>query len=115
MVPVRPEELRTLYEGSMTEEQIAKLAAWKLTGELSCINCLFLYAHVDKWNSANCALKRLPDNPNYDALKTGRCEYYLESESTVLYLDDFGNVVNHTEFTSDELQKIKAAYRESHD
>lgn len=99
----------------MTEEQIAKLAVWKLTGETSCMNCLFLYTYVSKWNSANCALKQLPNNPDYNTLKTGRCGYYLESESAPLRLDDSGNVANPTDFTIDELRKIRAIYGSPHD
>lgn len=99
----------------MTEEQTAKLAVWKLTGELSCMDCIYLYGHAHDWQSVGCAHKKLPDNPNYNDLKTGRCEHYCESDSGPLIIDEFGNIIDPMDFIATELHKIETAYRESHD
>ena len=94
----------------MNEAQIARMAAWKLTGQTSCARCKFLYLHdvgYSNWavehTSVNCALDRnphlkdhppdLPYNWNYGegcdnwwATRDSRCERY-EAADEYIHLD----------------------------
>lgn len=92
----------------MNEAQIARMAAWKLTGQMSCARCKFLYLHdsgYSNWTventSVNCALDRnphlanSPDLPydwdyngkdNWSATRDSRCERY-EAADGYIHLD----------------------------
>lgn len=94
----------------MNEVQIARMAAWKRTGQMSCARCKFLYLHDSGYSnytventSVNCALDRnphlanhSPDMPydwrygdgkdNWPATRDSRCERYEESD-TYIHLD----------------------------
>lgn len=97
----------------MNEAQIARMAAWKLTGQTSCARCKFLYLHDSGYSnytventSVNCALERnphlevSPDMPydwnygdgedNWPATRNSRCERY-EAADEYIHLDVDGH------------------------
>ena len=93
----------------MNEAQIARMAAWKLTGQMSCARCKFLYLHdsgYSNWTventSVECALDRNPHlsqsakklpydwdyngKDNWPATRDSRCERY-EAADGYIHLD----------------------------
>mgnify|MGYP000272924620 CR=1 FL=1 len=104
----------------MNEAQIARMAAWKLTGQTSCARCKFLYLHdsgYSNWTveetTVNCALDRNPylkdpkelpydwrygeGHDNWPVTRDSRCERYEATDGFVhldvdgeTYPDEFG-------------------------
>jgi hypothetical protein len=95
----------------MNEAQIARMAAWKLTGQTSCARCKFLYLQdigYSNWTVEDtlvkCALDRNPRLPqelpydwkygegfdNWPVTRDSRCERY-EAADDYIHLDIDGN------------------------
>ena len=104
----------------LNEEQIVRMAAWKLLGQTSCARCKFLYMHDVGYSNytvedtdVECALGRNPHlssgpnglpydwnyngKDNWPATQNSRCERYEAAEDYIhldvdgaVYPDEFG-------------------------
>lgn len=116
----------------LNQEQIIRMTAWKLTGQMSCARCKFLYLHdtgYSNWTVENttvlCALDKNPhlgadgldlphnwhysaDKDNWPATRDSRCERYEGSDSHVQLDVDGENFPDEFHVDAEAIAAIEA-------
>ena len=104
----------------MNEAQIARMAAWKLTNQLSCSKCKYLYFHDRGYSNytveeteVHCALDRNPrlipapnlpfdwmisEEDNWPLTNNSRCEMYEKAENPAHFDVEGDNQLLRSEF-----------------